>query len=227
MNLGERIYKFRTEKNLSQGDLADALEESRQSISKWETNGSVPELDKLVKLSELFGVSLDVLITGKERAEQPAMANSEPQVIYIENPVKRSITAVQILGIVLLAGAVLAMVLFGCFGDRRDMGDIFMLCLPVALWGVICLVAKLPLLWCGWLGSMIWWIYMLVLYENWEEAIPMLLIGTVLVAVSLGHTIRLHKKEHIHIPAWGWALITVALAAAALLLAIHLIPPAI
>ena len=66
MTLGERIYKLRTEKEMSQGDLADALEVSRQSISKWETNGSVPELDKLVKLSEIFGISLDELVTGKE-----------------------------------------------------------------------------------------------------------------------------------------------------------------
>ena len=62
MSLGERIYKLRTEKGMSQGDLSDALEVSRQSISKWETNGSVPELDKLVKLSEIFGVSLDELV---------------------------------------------------------------------------------------------------------------------------------------------------------------------
>ena len=48
MTLGERIYKLRTEKDMSQGYLADALEVSRQSISKWETNGSVPELDKLI-----------------------------------------------------------------------------------------------------------------------------------------------------------------------------------
>ena len=72
MSLGERICKLRSEKNLSQGDLADALEVSRQSISKWETNGSVPDLDKLIKLSELFDISLDELITGKEKAEQPA-----------------------------------------------------------------------------------------------------------------------------------------------------------
>ena len=62
MSLGERIYKLRTEKGMSQGDLADALEVSRQSISKWETNGSVPELDKLVTLSEIFGVSSDELV---------------------------------------------------------------------------------------------------------------------------------------------------------------------
>ena len=40
MTLGERIYKLRTEKEMSQGDLADALEVSRQSISKWETKYS-------------------------------------------------------------------------------------------------------------------------------------------------------------------------------------------
>lgn len=94
MSLGERIYKLRTEKELSQGDLAEALEVSRQSISKWETNGSVPELEKIVKLSEVFGVSLDTLVTGKEEAEQPPTQEAEPQVIYIEKPVeKRSTTA--------------------------------------------------------------------------------------------------------------------------------------
>ena len=68
MNLGERICRLRNERNMSQGDLADAMEVSRQSISKWETNGSVPDLDKLVKLSELFDISLDELIAGKEKA---------------------------------------------------------------------------------------------------------------------------------------------------------------
>ena len=40
MNLGERIYALRTQKEMSQGDLAEALEVSRQSISKWETGVS-------------------------------------------------------------------------------------------------------------------------------------------------------------------------------------------
>lgn len=95
MSLGEKIYKLRTEKELSQGDLAEALEVSRQSISKWETNGSVPELDKLVKLSEVFGVSLDALVTGKEDAEQPAAQEVEPQIVYIEKPVEKRSTAGQ------------------------------------------------------------------------------------------------------------------------------------
>ena len=75
MSLGETIYRLRTERNMSQGDLAEALEVSRQSISKWETGGSVPELDKLTKMGELFGVSMDELILGKkeEKEETPLL----------------------------------------------------------------------------------------------------------------------------------------------------------
>ena len=235
MSLGERICKLRTRKGLSQGELADALDVSRQSISKWETGASVPELDKLIRLGEIFDVSLDELITGKEKVEQPAalpqaeqpvVAKVEPQVIYIEKPVKPSVTPAQILGIVLLAGAVLAMVLLACFGRRSDLNELFMLCLPVALWGVICLVTKCPLLWCGWCGSVVWWIYVFVLSAKWEEAALLLIIGIALMAASLGYTIYLHKKERIHIPAWGWALLTLVLAAAALLLMLNLLPPA-
>ena len=54
MNLGESIYRLRTERNLSQGDLADALEVSRQSVSKWENNSAVPELEKLIKMAQVF-----------------------------------------------------------------------------------------------------------------------------------------------------------------------------
>ena len=235
MSLGERICKLRSEKNLSQGDLADALEVSRQSISKWETNGSVPDLDKLVKLSELFDISLDELITGKEKAEQPAATpemeqpvprNTEPQVIYIEKPIKPSITVAQILGIVLLAGAVLAMVLFACFGKQHDLDDAFILCLPVAIWGVFCLVSKQPLMWSCWCGSAVWWIYLLVLSSKWENAVLLLIIGIALVAASLGYIVYLHKKKYIHIPAWVMALLALALAAAAFLLMLNLLPPA-
>ena len=51
MNLGENIYHLRTGRNLSQGDLADALDVSRQSVSKWENNSATPELEKLIKIN--------------------------------------------------------------------------------------------------------------------------------------------------------------------------------
>ena len=69
MSLGETIYRLRTEKNLSQGDLAERLEVSRQSVSKWENDSAVPDLAKIVKLSEVFEVSLDELVKG-EKAPQ-------------------------------------------------------------------------------------------------------------------------------------------------------------
>ena len=50
MKLGEKIYNLRTSKNLSQGDLAEMLGVSRQSISKWENNSAMPDLEKIIKL---------------------------------------------------------------------------------------------------------------------------------------------------------------------------------
>ena len=64
MTLGQNICRLRTERGLSQGDLADALGVSRQSISKWETDASIPELEKLLRLSELFHITLDELVKG-------------------------------------------------------------------------------------------------------------------------------------------------------------------
>ena len=57
MTLGEKIARLRTDRGMSQGALAEALEVSRQSVSKWETDASIPELDKLVKLAKLFEVT--------------------------------------------------------------------------------------------------------------------------------------------------------------------------
>lgn len=67
MNLGENIYQFRTCQNMSQGDLADALGVSRQSVSKWENNQAVPDLDKVLKMSEIFGVTMDEMV-GKDHS---------------------------------------------------------------------------------------------------------------------------------------------------------------
>lgn len=80
-NIGEIIYTLRTQKNLSQEGLADLLEVSRQSISKWETNASTPELDKLIRLSEVFGISLDELI-GRE---SPLVKTAQPIVASASN----------------------------------------------------------------------------------------------------------------------------------------------
>ena len=182
-------------------------------------------------MSEVFGVTLDELVTGqkknKEEHESPlSPPQTEPQVIYIEKPAKSGITAAQILGIILLSCSALCMILFACFGKRSYLDDVFFLCLPVAIWGVFCLVSKQPLMWSCWCGSAVWWIYLFVLSARWENAVLLLIIGIALVAASLGYTVYLHKKKYIHIPAWVMALLALALAAAAFLLMLNLLPPA-
>ena len=64
--LAPQIKKLRTGQNLSQDDLAEKLYVSRQSISKYENGEATPDIDKLVQLAEIFGVSLDYLVLGKE-----------------------------------------------------------------------------------------------------------------------------------------------------------------
>ena len=66
MNLGEKIYKLRKEKGLSQEALAEQVGTTRQAISKWENNQGYPETEKLLQLSNIFEVSTDYLLKGEE-----------------------------------------------------------------------------------------------------------------------------------------------------------------
>ncbi|WP_367006698.1 helix-turn-helix transcriptional regulator [Streptococcus sp. ZY19097] len=64
--LAQQIRTLRTSKNLSQDELAEKIYISRQAVSKWENGEATPDIDKLVQLAEIFGVSLDYLVLGKE-----------------------------------------------------------------------------------------------------------------------------------------------------------------
>ncbi len=79
-NFGERIYKLRNRNNMSQGDLADKLDISRQTISKWENNMCLPEAEKLLQLSEIFGVSTDYILKGITIVEP------DPVYVYVKDP---------------------------------------------------------------------------------------------------------------------------------------------
>lgn len=85
MQLHENIYRLRTARNMSQGDLAEALEVSRQSVSKWETGAAVPELDKLDKMAQLFGVTLDQLVHGIPSADTPESDDTKPAISFTNN----------------------------------------------------------------------------------------------------------------------------------------------
>ena len=141
MSLGTNISRLRAEHHLSQGDLAEALAVSRQSVSKWETDSSVPDLDKLVKLSQLFGVSLDELVTGA--VPQPKAEMPPQQVVVSHRMPGRKI-----------AGTILFCMGFLAFLIPTVLGGILtglLLAVPFLVCGIICFLARRrPGLWCAW-----------------------------------------------------------------------------
>ncbi len=64
MELGKQIKKYRSEMNLSQDELAEKVFVSRQTVSNWENNKNYPDIKSLLLMSEVFGVSLDILVKG-------------------------------------------------------------------------------------------------------------------------------------------------------------------
>ncbi len=66
MTLGERIKNFRQRVGLSQEELAEKLNVSRQAITKWENDSGIPDIDNLISLSKVMGISLDELVMGEK-----------------------------------------------------------------------------------------------------------------------------------------------------------------
>lgn len=81
MKLNEKIILLRKEKGYSQEDLASQLDVSRQSVSKWELGSAVPEINKIVLLSELFQVSTDYLIKDDETWDEESL--DLPKIPYL------------------------------------------------------------------------------------------------------------------------------------------------
>ena len=65
MKFGDKLIKLRKKHGLSQEDLAAKLNVSRQSVSKWESNNTYPETDKIVQICNIFNCSMDDLINDK------------------------------------------------------------------------------------------------------------------------------------------------------------------
>lgn len=207
MTFGERICRLRTARGLSQEELAAELQVSRQSVSKWETGGSVPELDKLLRLSEVFGVTLDELVKGApvpdgggaeataadghtaERTEMPAA------------PAQRGPDGAQrIAGAVLLGFAVLFGMMLPLLGV--DIAAGLLAAQPFLLCGLVCLLVRRRAgLWCGWI-----WCALAGAYLRYATG-----ISWTLVLQTVGYQ-----------PEWNYVRLAIAwamLAAPALLLA--------
>jgi transcriptional regulator with XRE-family HTH domain len=69
MNIADRIQSLRKQKGMSQIELADAIGVSRQAVSKWESEQAIPDLDKIIAMSEIFGTTTDYLLKGIEPIE--------------------------------------------------------------------------------------------------------------------------------------------------------------
>ena len=77
MILANKIIALRKKAGWSQEDLADQLGVSRQSVSKWEGAQSIPDMDKIVQMSRIFGVSTDYLLKDELCDEDPIVSVSE------------------------------------------------------------------------------------------------------------------------------------------------------
>lgn len=102
MSIGERISALRKEQNISQVQLAEAMDVTRQAVSKWETDQSSPDTLKLIQLADVLNTEVEYLATGKKPVYQspPIIVNVVKKVDKIvekeiEKPVIKHITRVK------------------------------------------------------------------------------------------------------------------------------------
>lgn len=139
MTLGNRITTLRNQHHMSQGDLAQRLNVSRQSVSKWETDNSVPDLDKLITLSEIFDITLDELIKGPQPTVITMPSNEENAATEssLKDVCPRISETQRIIGFILIAVGLLGTVLGLIFTS-----NLLTLTLLLMIFGILCLTIK-------------------------------------------------------------------------------------
>lgn len=102
MSIGERIATLRKEQNISQGQLAQALDVSRQAVSKWENDQTSPDTLKLIRLAEVLDTEVEYLATGRKPVYEspPIVVNlvkKEDKIVekVVEKPVVKRIIRVK------------------------------------------------------------------------------------------------------------------------------------
>lgn len=105
MSIGERIIELRKAKSLSQGDLAKALDVTRQAVSKWENDLSSPDTIKLIQLADVLDTEVEYLATGRKPVyEHPLVLNmvktvdkvvEVEKVVQVEKPVVKKVVRIQ------------------------------------------------------------------------------------------------------------------------------------
>ena len=198
MNLGKNIYELRTAKNLSQADLAEMLDVSRQSVSKWETDTAIPDLDKLIKMSEVFDVTLDEL-TGREVRKD----NTSVTVKFTENAFSSS----KIVGYILLASTLVASILLVVLSDGIEDSYIYLpILLSTLACSIICLCIKNNIgYWCLWaalapVSILSAHIYGWTIIFNWFTQIVVYIFMALLAKrIFKGYSVKKSKKRSVYI----------------------------
>jgi len=115
MDFGTQMKKLRSSRNLTQEQLATKLNVSRQTISSWENNRNLPDLEMVVQISQIFQLSLDQLILGDS-----TMTN---KLVKDGSDMKRARVSLYITIIMILAGAG-CFLLFAMIGSTIDSSGI-------------------------------------------------------------------------------------------------------
>lgn len=95
MNMADRIQLLRKTKGLSQEELADKIGVSRQAVSKWESEQSVPDIDKIMIMSDYFETTTDYLLKGIE----PAKADDKGDAVLVSRILYVASTALIFIGL--------------------------------------------------------------------------------------------------------------------------------
>ena len=145
MKLNEKIVVLRQQRGWSQEELAERMEVSRQSVSKWESGASTPELDRIVRLCELFGLTADELIndgvelgmreTAKADDDAPLLTLNEA---YAYLSVRQVAVQKLALGVAACVASPVPTVLLCMYGWLEGLGIVLMLAMVAwAVWQFI------------------------------------------------------------------------------------------
>ncbi len=126
MEFHNKMYTLRKQKGLSQEELANRLNVSRQTVSKWEVGDSTPDMEKLIAISDLFEISLDELVMDKAPTQLEGTTDKseiaselKEKVLTDENKKKAKkglkIAAI-VFGIILLLDFISAIIYFSLYG---------------------------------------------------------------------------------------------------------------
>ena len=127
MAFGETLANLRKAKGLSQEQLAEEIKLTRQTISKWELNQSIPDIDYLFKLSDFFDVSTDYLIKGENADEGPTPDRADFESRSAENSEIKSNNTIAYKWCFYLGSVTMAVALIGIAA--------FVICSALNPWG--------------------------------------------------------------------------------------------